>query len=305
VRQVAIVIVNWNSGSQVRDCVDSIILHRNQLRVSTIVVDNASTDGSADLVEGLRNVELIRAGSNLGFARACNLGASSVKDAEYLLFLNPDAMLEAGALQRAVDFMDSASSAGIGICGVALQENSGHVARSCARFPSPWRLAVVASGLDRVFPSLGTTMREWNHAQSRRVDQVIGAFFLVRRALFDALNGFDERFFVYFEEVDFAFRASRLGMGTMFLSDIKAFHAGGGTSKQVKARRLFYSLRSRVLYARKHFSTVGYLLVVLTAVGVEPLARSVNHLIRGQLAGVVETLTAYRMLLNWAIGVEK
>jgi len=305
VRQVAIVIVNWNSGSQVRDCVDSIILHRNQLRVSTIVVDNASTDGSADLVEGLRNVELIRAGFNLGFARACNLGASSVKDADYLLFLNPDAMLEAGALQRAVDFMDSASSAGIGICGVALQENSGHVARSCARFPSPWRLAVVASGLDRVFPSLGTTMREWNHAQSRRVDQVIGAFFLVRRALFDALNGFDERFFVYFEEVDFAFRASRLGMGTIFLSDIKAFHAGGGASKQVKARRLFYSLRSRVLYARKHFSTVGYLLVVLTAVGVEPFARSVNHLIRGQIVGVVETLTAYRMLLNWAIGVEK
>jgi len=305
VRQVAIVIVNWNSGSQVRDCVDSIILHGNQLRVSTIVVDNASTDGSADLVEGLRNVELIRAGFNLGFARACNLGASSVKDADYLLFLNPDAMLEAGALQRAVDFMDSASSAGIGICGVALQENSGHVARSCARFPSPWRLAVVASGLDRVLPSLGTTMREWNHAQSRRVDQVIGAFFLVRRALFEALNGFDERFFVYFEEVDFAFRASRRGMGTMFLADIKAFHAGGGTSGQVKARRLFYSLRSRILYARKHFSRMGYLLVIVTAFGLEPVARSVNHLVRGQLVGVRETLVAYRMLFDWVRGVEK
>jgi len=305
VRQVAIVIVNWNSGSQVRDCVDSIILHRNQLRVSTIVVDNASTDGSADLVEGLRNVELIRAGSNLGFARACNLGASLAKDAEYLLFLNPDAMLEAGVLQRAVDFMDSASSAGIGICGVALQENSGHIARSCARFPSPWRLAVVASGLDRVLPSLGTTMREWNHAQSRRVDQVIGAFFLVRRALFEALNGFDERFFVYFEEVDFAFRASRRGMGTMFLADIKAFHAGGGTSGQVKARRLFYSLRSRILYARKHFSRMGYLLVIVTAFGLEPVARSVNHLVRGQLVGVRETLVAYRMLFDWVRGVEK
>jgi len=250
-------------------------------------------------------VELIRAGSNLGFARACNLGASLAKDAEYLLFLNPDAMLEAGALQRAVDFMDSASSAGIGICGVALQENSGHVARSCARFPSPWRLAVVASGLDRVFPSLGTTMREWDHEQSRRVDQVIGAFFLVRRALFEALNGFDERFFVYFEEVDFAFRASRRGMGTMFLADIKAFHAGGGTSGQVKARRLFYSLRSRILYARKHFSRMGYLLVIVTAFGLEPVARSVNHLVRGQLVGVRETLVAYRMLFDWVRGVEK
>jgi len=148
-------------------------------------------------------------------------------------------------------------------------------------------------------------MREWDHEQSRRVDQVIGAFFLVRRALFEALNGFDERFFVYFEEVDFAFRASRRGMGTMFLADIKAFHAGGGTSGQVKARRLFYSLRSRILYARKHFSRMGYLLVIVTAFGLEPVARSVNHLVRGQLVGVRETLVAYRMLFDWVRGVEK
>lgn len=303
--RVAIVIVNWNSGFHIRDCVDSIINHGMALGVYTVVVDNGSTDGSVESVVGLPGIEVVRTGSNLGFARACNLGASLAKDTEYLLFLNPDAMLGAGSLQRAVEFMDAPSSVSIGICGVALLQDSGGVARNCARFPTPWRLGVIASGLDRLFPSLGTTMGEWDHAQTRRVDQVIGAFFLVRRALFDALNGFDERFFVYFEEVDFAFRASRLGMGTMFLSDVKAFHAGGGTSKQVKARRLFYSLRSRVLYARKHFSAVGYLLVVLTAVGVEPLVRSINHLIRGQIVGVFETLTAYRMLLNWAIGVEK
>ena len=90
----------------------------------------------------------------------------------------------------------------------------------------------------------------------------------------------------------------------MFLADIKAFHAGGGTSGQVKARRLFYSLRSRILYARKHFSRMGYFLVIVTAFGLEPVARSVNHLVQGQLVGIRETLVAYRMLLDWVRGVE-
>lgn len=302
---VAIVIVNWNSGSQLRDCVDSIILHGVQLRIATIIVDNGSTDGSIESVAGLENVEVIRAGSNLGFAKACNLGASVAGDTDYLLFLNPDAELGAGALQKAVEFMDSESAMNIGICGVALIDERGDVARSCARFPTPPRLAITASGLDRIFPRLGTTMREWDHSRSCRVDQVIGAFFLIRKSLFVLLNGFDERFFVYFEEVDLAFRASRLGMRTMFLSDAKAFHAGGGTTTQVKATRLFYSLRSRILYAQKHFRPVGCFFVIITAVALEPVVRTFNHLLRGQFLRAQETLAAYLMLLNWAMERKK
>jgi GT2 family glycosyltransferase len=304
-RQVAIVIVNWNAGSQIRDCVDSIAEHGTGLEVSIVVVDNGSTDGSADLVDGLRGVQVVRAGSNLGFARACNLGASFAGETDYLLFLNPDAKLMAGALHRAVEFMNLPSSANIGICGVALIEEGGKVARSCARFPTPSRLAIIASGIDRLFPRLGTTMGEWDHAQSRLVDQVIGAFFLVRRKLFVYLKGFDERFFVYFEEVDFAFRASKIGMQTMFLADATAFHSGGGTSKQVKATRLFYSLRSRILYARKHFSRSGYRCVFASAVVLESLARTANHLVRGQISGVRETIAAYRMLVDWVMGADK
>ena len=303
--KVAIVIVNWNSGLQIRDCVESIDQHGEGLGISTVVVDNGSTDGSADSVASLSGVKVVRSGSNLGFARACNLGASFISDADYLLFLNPDAMLAAGVLQRAVEFMEAPSSSTIGICGVALLEESGRVARSCARFPTPLRLALIATGIDRIFPSFGTTMTEWDHAQSQIVDQVIGAFFLVRRALFVHLKGFDERFFVYFEEVDFAFRARHYGAKSIFLADVKAFHRGGGTSGQVKPARLFYSLRSRILYARKHFSRMGYLLVVATTFGLEPVSRSVNHLVRGQFVGVRETLFAYRMLFEWAVGVEK
>jgi GT2 family glycosyltransferase len=85
------------------------------------------------------------------------------------------------------------------------------------------------------------------------VDHVIGAFFCVRRELFEDLGGFDERFFVYLEDLDFSLRARKTGRTAYYLADAAAFHKGGGTSEQVKAHRLFYSLRSRLLYAFKHF----------------------------------------------------
>ena len=97
-------------------------------------------------------------------------------------------------------------------------------------------------------------MREWNHEESREVDQVMGAFFLVRQKLFEEWGGFDERFFVYLEDVDFSSRARRVGWRSFYMAGVKAYHKGGGTSEQIKSTRLFYSLRSRILYSYKHFS---------------------------------------------------
>ena len=100
-------------------------------------------------------------------------------------------------------------------------------------------------------------MSEWAHDTDREVDQVIGAYFLTRRALFQKLGGFDQRFFVYFEEVDFCVRARTAGSTAFFLAGAQAFHRGGGSSEQVPAQRLFYSLRSRMAYSHKHFTKTG------------------------------------------------
>jgi GT2 family glycosyltransferase len=102
---------------------------------------------------------------------------------------------------------------------------------------------------------------------------VIGAFFLVRRSIYDQLQGFDERFFVYFEEVDFCERTRQLGMQIVYLATAQARHVGGGCSNQVKATSLFYSLRSRLLYARKHFSNTAASLVEVTTLFAEPTIR--------------------------------
>lgn len=293
-----IIVVNWNSGSQLRACIDSISQHGVGLVGKIIVVDNGSVDGSDVGVEILPNVTLIRTGANLGFGKACNLGAQQA-GSDYLLFLNPDAALYAETLPKALAYMQEPAHANVGICGVQLIDESGHIARSCTRFPSSIGFAAHAIGLDRVFPRLGHFMAEWDHTQTRHVDHVIGAFFLVRRAVFESLSGFDEHFFVYLEDLDLSYRASQAGWGTTYLADAQAFHAGGGTSNQVKARRLFYSLRSRLLYAFKHFSLFGAVVVLLATLLIEPLSRSALTLVRCSWSGLKETWSAYGMLWRW------
>src|SRR5450830_419774 len=300
--QLSIIIVNWNAGSQLAEVVSSIEKYHHGLVSSVVIVDNASTDDSLGRVETLQDLPfkllVIRNSENYGFGKACNLGAQQAKS-EYLLFLNPDAALYADTLPKALAFMQDPANSKVGICGVQLLDEAGHVSRSCARFPSAVGFVAHAVGLNRFFPSLGHFMAEWDHAQTRQVDQVIGAFFLVRRNLFEALHGFDERFFVYFEEVDFSYRARQAGWRSVYLAEAQAFHAGGGTSNQVKARRLFYSLRSRLLYAFKHFSWIGAAGVLLTTLLVDPVSRSVLAIFRRSWSALMETWAAYGMLWRW------
>ena len=300
--KLAIIIVNWNAGSQLAEVVSSIERYHHGLVSSVVIVDNASTDDSLGRVETMQNLPfkplIIRNSENCGFGKACNQGAQQAKS-EYLLFLNPDAALYADALPKALAYMENPVNAKVGICGVQLLDEAGHVSRSCARFPSAVGFVAHAIGLDRFFPRLGHFMAEWDHAQTRQVDHVIGAFFLVRRELFNAMHGFDERFFVYLEDLDFSYRACQSGWRSMYLADTQAFHAGGGTSNQIKARRLFYSLRSGLLYAFKHFSWMGAFAVLLATLLVEPLSRSALALLQRSWAGLKETWAAYGMLWRW------
>jgi GT2 family glycosyltransferase len=293
-----VVIVNWNAGRQLLECINSVNQYGTPLVSEIIVVDNGSRDASESFVERLPNVKLLRAGENLGFGKACNRGAQHATS-EYLLFLNPDAVLYANTLSKILTYMEDPANAKVGICGVQLLDETGRVSRSCTRFPSPLGFVAHAIGADRIVPRLGHFMAEWDHEQTRQVDHVIGAFFLVRRELFERLCGFDERFFVYLEDLDFSFRAHQAGWHSVYLADTQAFHAGGGTSNQVKARRLFYSLRSRLLYSFKHFPRIGGFAVLAATLFVEPLSRSVLALLRCSWSGLQEIWAAYGMLWRW------
>jgi len=297
---LSIVIVNWNAGHQLRDCISSIRDLHGDVLTRIVVVDNASSDDSLNGIEFLGiPVTIIRNESNLGFAAACNQGAA-IATTPYLLFLNPDTRLYENSLDTPLSFMANPENAKIGICGIQLINESGQVDRSCARFPTPLVFLLQSVGLNKL-PGLrrfSLHRTDWDHATTRTVDHVIGAFFLVRRSLFEQLQGFDERFFVYLEDLDFSRRAHLNGWQSVYLTRAQAFHAGGGTSKQVKAARLFYSIRSRLLYGFKHFSPAAAWAVLAVTILLEPISRIVFSVVRANWRDAFYTLQGYRMLLQ-------
>jgi GT2 family glycosyltransferase len=300
--QLSIVFVNWNSGRYLLDALSSIKSFSHSISVEVIVVDNASTDDSVKWLREFDNSEfnlhIIPSSVNLGFGAACNLGTANACG-EYLLFLNPDAAIFVDTLPAVLTYMQDTENSNVGICGVQLLDASGSISRSCARFPTAWGLILHAVGIDRLFPRLGHFMSDWDHNETRYVDHVIGAFFFMRKSLFLTLHGFDERYFVYLEDLDFSLRAHQLGWRSVFFAGAKAFHIGGGASDRVKAHRLFYSLRSRLLYAFKNLSKGGAFGVLFASLFIEPFSRLFFAGYRHSLAGVVETLRAYGMLWRW------
>jgi N-acetylglucosaminyl-diphospho-decaprenol L-rhamnosyltransferase len=297
---VDIVIIDFNAGSLLKQCLESIERNRSKdVVISRVVlVDNASTPASREFTKGLDlPFCIIRNPRNKGFAAASNQGAKE-SDADYLLFLNPDTSLDTNSLKVPICFMEEAENARVGICGIQLVDKLGHVNKTCARFPTLAILFTGILGISRIWPRQFPThvMDEWNHDDTRRVDQVMGAFFLTRRTLFEELGGFDERFFVYYEEVDFSFRAYNMGWTTYYVAGAKAYHKGGGTSEHVLPERLYYSLRSRIHYTKKHFSCLEAFIITAGTFLIEPVTRLLLAMLRGSPRSLVTTLKAYSML---------
>lgn len=299
---VDIVVVNWNSGDQLKRLIRSVIDYHAGVVKSLIVVDNFSQDDSSNIEESLLlkmpfDFRLIKNDENNGFGVACNQGAES-SSAELILFLNPDSILYENSLGASVEYMRRKENSNISVTGIQLLDENGHVARSCARFPSLFMFFIMALGLNRLsfLKSYNHHMTDWDHATSCEVDHVIGAFYLIRRNVFEALGGFDERFFVYLEDLDLSLRVKKLGKKIVYLSNAQAFHEGGGASKKVKATRLFYALRSRLLYGIKHYSSVSAWGLVGVTLLIEPLTRIIFALLSGSAEDVRNTLNGYRML---------
>ncbi|MGA2489976.1 MAG: glycosyltransferase family 2 protein [Anaerolineales bacterium] len=298
-----IVIVNWNTGSKLRECSQSILLacQAPDIRLNRcVVVDNASSDGSANALEDLPlPLEMIKNGSNKGFAYACNQGAKA-GNAKYILFLNPDCRLFPDSLQKALLFLEEKQNKNVGILGIQLIDENGIVQRNTARFPTPISLVTQMLGFDHLWPQRFPPhfIIEWKHLENREVDQVEGAFFFVRRGLFEKLKGFDEQFFMYFEELDFAYRAKQAGWQSFYLADAKALHYGGRSSYQIKARRLYYVLCSRVLYVAKHFGALTAACILFFSVVVEFWTRLGWSILKPSEHSPKDTIRAYGMLLK-------
>ena len=143
-------------------------------------------------------------------------------------------------------------------------------------------------------------MTNYESPESGIVDQINGAFFLIRRNLFENLDGFDERFFVFFDEVDLSYRAKIKGFDSYFISNISAFHQGGGSTDQIKAKRVFYSLRSRLQFFNKHFGYSTNLLMWFEVFLLEFFSRIIFSLLKLSVQQLFQTLKIFVYIYSWA-----
>lgn len=246
--EVAVVIVSFNTRERTLACVRSVREHPPGAPAEIVVVDNASADGSAEALEReFPDVTVVRAGSNLGFARAVNLGAAAAT-AEYLLLLNPDTVVRPGALSALLEFARAHPEHGV-YGGRTFREDGELDPSSCWGKPTLWSLACFATGLSTAFAGSAVfdpeSLGSWRRDTVREVPVVTGCLLLVRRDDFARLGGLDERFFLYGEDAEFSLRAARAGMRPVVVPDAAIVHAVGA-STGARGRKMTMVLAGKV-----------------------------------------------------------
>jgi GT2 family glycosyltransferase len=261
------VIVSHQSAACLVSCLEACLRHASPSE-GIVVIDNASTDNSVHVASSVPGVTVVPNADNAGFAAGVNQGFRALPSAELVLILNPDAILQNDitALVRCFDDPLTAIAAGA-LCDGNLQPQQGFTLR---RFPTPAALVMENLALNRVWPG-NFVNRRWrcldlDLAQSQDAEQPAGAFLLVRREAWNAVDGFDEGFRpVWFEDVDFCLRVSRSGFRIFYEPLALAVHQGGHSVRSVDwAERQVYWSKNLLRYSGLHFTPLGQCGVALS-----------------------------------------
>lgn len=265
---LSILIVNWNTRDFLAQCLASIAAHPPHGEYEVIVVDNASADDSVAMVETqFPQVVVIGNAANVGFAGANNQAIAHSRG-RYLLLLNPDTVVEPGALAALVSFMDAQPEAGA--AGPLLLNPDGSLQDSCYPAPTIFRELWRLFHLDNLYALAQYRMHEWPRDTPRPVDTVQGACMIVRREVIEQSGAMDDSFFMYSEEVDWCLRIRRAGWHIYWVPGSRIIHFGAQSTRQVATSMFVQLYRGKLQYFRKHYGRVYALLykVVLLAASV-------------------------------------
>lgn len=257
-KDVAVVIVNWNTAGLLRNCLTQLDVPRNAAWLHVIAVDNASTDNSLAMLQAeFPFVTVIANETNLGFGRANNIGIAKA-DARYIVFLNSDTLASPATLQHLMHYMDAHQQ--VGIVSPLLRTEDGR--------PQPY-----AFGDD---PTIGYLLRrsvgvllfkrhlhDWNVKNDVAVDWVSGACLMMRREALQAVGGFDDNIFMYFEDNDLCLRARNAGWLVIYDGTSEITHLGGSSTRHNRAAQEAYQQSLRYFH-QKHYG--GFSMRLLNAV---------------------------------------
>ncbi|MFZ5917172.1 MAG: glycosyltransferase family 2 protein [Chloroflexota bacterium] len=249
---LSIIIVNWNTRELLAGCLQSLHETVQQHSFETWLVDNASTDGSLEVVrERFPQTHVIANTENVGFVRANNQALERCQG-RYVLLLNSDTRVLPGSLDAAVHFMDAHPQAGL--AGVRLLNADGSFQASYTAFPTLWREFLILTTLGRRFlrPEFPSYSPQVDRGPQEIAGYMEGAFLLARHEAVAQIGGLDERIFMYAEDVDWCYRFFRAGWQVCYLPDAPIVHYGGQSSKKRRGRMEAELYRSRVYFFHKH-----------------------------------------------------
>jgi len=248
----SVLIVNWNTRDLLAECLGSIRVAFGDEPHEVIVVDNASPDGSAAMVrEKFPEVRLIELAGNAGYAAANNLAASRAAGDD-LLFLNPDTELRRGCVEALRTRLHSDTR--IALVAPKLILPDGTIQHSCRGFPSPLNVILDALGLAALFPRFFGSYRmlAMDYEVAQPVPQPMATCWLMNREAWETVGGFDERFPIFFNDVDWCLRAAKLGLEAWYEPAAVVEHVGGASTRQVRPQMVWESHLSLLRYYRKH-----------------------------------------------------
>lgn len=255
VPELTVIVVSYNTRELTLKALETLYDNTHTAQFETVVLDNASKDGSADAIaEAFPQVTLIRSDENLGFAKANNVVAQAATT-DWLLLLNPDTETHPHAIDNLLAFSKANPQAGI-TGGRTVFPDGSLNAFSCGMLLSPWSLFAITVGLKGLFPHNSVINPEgmggWKRDTVREVDFIVGCFLMIPRKLWEELSGFNLKYFMYGEEVDMCMRAQKLGYQPMMTPDATIMHLVGAASG-VRAEKQIMVAKSRVTLLRDHW----------------------------------------------------
>ncbi len=277
---LSIVIVSWNAKKYIAECLESLAPYCSPSACEVLVVDNASTDGTSELVASrFPWVKLVQTGSNLGFAKGNNIGIARTSG-DYVCLVNSDVKFISDCLTPMLDYMQE--HADVGMMSPKMLDRDLRVGRSTMRFPTIWNSLCRALGLDRVFPGSkvfgGQMVTDFDHEHTRDVEVLNGWFLLIRRSALEKVGPLDERFFMYGEDIDWCYRFRHAGERRVFFAGSEAIHYGGASSSRAPVRFQIEMYRANGQYWEKHHGR-GARLIYLFIVWLHQAVRLLGYLL--------------------------
>lgn len=261
---LSIIIVSYNTREILKNCLSSVLKETTNLNFEIIVIDNASSDGTIEmLLSEFTEVTIIENKTNKGFAAANNQGIEIAKG-KYILLLNSDTVILNNAINKVYDFMEERKDVAIAGCKQLFPNLQ--LQPSCRSFPTLWNIFTEATFLYTIFKKTKLFgqyyLSYFKYDTIKKIDVVMGSFMFIRRKVFEDIGGFDEAFFFYTEETDFCYRAAQKGYDGYFFPEATIIHLGGGSPKNLLWT--FENLhKSQLQFINKHYSGIEKLLMVI------------------------------------------